>query len=602
MNSAPKPYHRLSPSASEERTPGHRWPVLIGGVLIAIACVAAYSNSLTTPFLFDDGASILENPTIRSLTPLSRVLSPPGDGRTVQGRPFLNLSLALSYAISGERTWGYHLVNLVIHMAAALALFGLVRRTLLLPVAGPRAPNTAAALGTGAALLWSLHPLQTAAVTYTVQRAESLYGLLFLAALYFFLRGATASRPARWHILALLSCLAGMATKEMMVTAPLMILLYDRMFLSPSFGTALRSRRGLYAGLAVTWVFLAALVIHTGNRAGTAGFDSGVSPWHYAMTQFWSICAYLRLVFWPRTLIFDYGTQIAKSASDIIPYAAIVIVLLSATILALRRLPWAGFLGAWFFITLAPSSTFIPSANQTTAEHRMYVPLAAVIVLLVLGTYGIGMRLLARSNLPLPRRGPRGWALGVSSVLVLSVLLGGLTFNRNKDYRSVLSIWQDTIDKRPGNARAYNNRGATYELQGDLDRALADFTRAAEMKPDYETAYYNRGNVYLKRNDFDRAIREYDTALSLKPDYAKALVNRGFALGAKGNYERAIRDFDAAIAAAPGLPGAYNNRSAAYCAIGEYRKAWSDVEMCRRLGGTPNPGLVAAIEQAMRRQ
>jgi len=141
--------------------------------VILVAGTAAYLPSFFGAFQYDDLPSILANPTIRHLWPLSGPLSPPSGALTVSGRPVLNFSFALNYWLSGYRPWSYHLVNLAVHLAAALTLFGLLRRTW---------QNSDWAAAT-AATLWAVHPLTTESVTYIVQRAESLMGLFYLLTL-----------------------------------------------------------------------------------------------------------------------------------------------------------------------------------------------------------------------------------------------------------------------------------------------------------------------------------------------------------------------------------------------------------------------------------
>ena len=238
-------------TANHTSNRGARWGAI---VLIVLAVLAAYRNSFSGPFIFDDIASIVDNPTIRRLWPVSVPLWPPfSGGQTVGGRPILNLSLAVNYAWGGADVRGYHAVNLGIHILAALTLFGLVRRTLeRAKLADGRAACPGRALPTAlvVALLWALHPLQTESVTYIIQRAESLMGLFYLLTLYCFvrftergssfvpLRGTSADEEAGgvvWAWLSVVCCLLGMATKEVMVSAPVIVFLYDRTFVSGTF-------------------------------------------------------------------------------------------------------------------------------------------------------------------------------------------------------------------------------------------------------------------------------------------------------------------------------------------------------------------------------
>ena len=238
-------------------------------VLLALAAFAAYANSFKVPFLFDDESAVTKNASIKDLTAFGTMLV--SQNLTTGGRPLVNLTLALNYAWSGDAVWSYHLVNLAIHLLAALTLFGVVRRTLRSASLADRWGAVSLPLSFLIALLWTVHPLQTAAVTYISQRAESLMALFLLLTLYGFIRATTSASPARWHWLSVICCFCGMATKEVMVTAPVMVLLYDRVFCAPSFGSALGKRRWYYGALVSSWLLLAYLMGPTGNlRAPTA--------------------------------------------------------------------------------------------------------------------------------------------------------------------------------------------------------------------------------------------------------------------------------------------------------------------------------------------
>jgi hypothetical protein len=167
------------------------WRVLAVAGILTLAAVGAYWNSFNVPFLLDDSLAIGDNPSIRHLSRIGDVLSPPATGATA-ARPLLNLTFALDFAGSGLSVHGYHVVNLLIHICAGLALLGIVRRTLLLPGLRPRYGEAALPLAAVAALLWTLHPLQTESVTYISQRAESLMGLFYLLTLYGFIRTVTS--------------------------------------------------------------------------------------------------------------------------------------------------------------------------------------------------------------------------------------------------------------------------------------------------------------------------------------------------------------------------------------------------------------------------
>jgi tetratricopeptide (TPR) repeat protein len=610
---------------------------------IALATIAAYSSSFHTALVFDDLPAIVENPTIRRGWPISTALSPPNN-TTVAGRPLVNLSLAANYAWGGTDPWGYHLVNLAIHLAAALVLFDLVRRT---PLCGPVDPQTdragfparaslteasrsavrsgplplfeppspqpspegrggRLAVAFAAALWWAVHPLQTESVTYIVQRAESLCGLFYLATLYCLLRGVQAriqppspqpspegrgsgaTRARGWYAACALACWLGMATKEVMATAPLVALLYDGLFLAGSFRQAWRDRRGLYAALAASWLLLACLVLGTGGRSGSAGFHHRITPLAYAATQAGALLGYLRLSVWPRTLVFDYGRETVAGLGQAWPEIGVVAGLLLVSLVVLWRWPRAGFLAAAFFVVLAPSSSIVPIATQTIAEHRMYLPLAAVTVGLALALFALAKRLsshAAESRLSLRERtsfrGAQGDE-GVSPVvtqgylvaaLAVAALLGWQTWRRNNDYRSEKSIWADTVAKVPQNPRAWVNLARADYNEGKAQRALEELTKAVELDPDYADARVNRGIAYQALGALDDALRDFEQAISLEPGVAGHYFRRGVVYRLLGRTEEAIADYQTAVQLQPELANAWFNLGNLYGSLQQEQAA-----------------------------
>jgi tetratricopeptide (TPR) repeat protein len=381
-----------------------------------------------------------------------------------------------------------------------------------------------------------------------VQRAESLAGLFYLLTLYAFIRGATApvtdAPPSGggWFVLSAIACALGMATKEVVVSAPLIAWLWDRTFLSATFRAAWARRRGVYVALGATWLLLGALVIATAGRGGTAGFDTGVSAWSYALTQCRAIVRYLALAVWPSPLVFDYGLGTVRALGDVLPQALALLGLLVATIVALRRRPILGFLGAWFFALLAPSSSFVPVVTQTIAEHRMYLALAAVVALLVGGAFAwLGTRSLA------------GWA-------AVAAVLGVSTLARNRDYRSEVAIWRDTAATQPLNARAHNNLGQALYRAGDFGGAMRCYAEALRLQPKYPETHYNLGVALAHEGRVTEAIAEYDAALRYQPAYPEAHNNLGNALARAGRPAESLAHYRAALELKPDFAEAWSNQ------------------------------------------
>jgi len=528
--SAPDTAIKSAPLAALQRQSG--W--LAAGLIIATGC-AAYHNCLHTPFVFDDIGAISDNASVRSLWPLRNVLSPPGDGGTVTGRPLLNLTFALNYAAGGLDVRGYHLTNLALHLCASLALFALLTRTLLQSVVPPRFRTHARPVALSIALLWTIHPLNTESVTYVAQRAELLSGLLYLLTLLAFVLSTDSSRPRVWLSVTVAVCLLGMAAKEVMATAPLMVCLYDRTFVAGSFGRALRTRRWFYAALAATWLLLAWLVLHAGLRGGTTAFEWSAMTWHYALTQFDALTIYTRLALWPQPLVFDYGVEEASSLLAVWPQTAAVLTLLALTVVALVRRPLAGFLAAWAFVLLAPSSSFVAVTTQTIAEHRMYLPVAAIVAgAVVVGWFFLGTR--------------------VAPVVGICVIAGiVITAARNTDYRSALAIWNDTRAKCPLNPRAQEEYAMALFRNGDIAASLAPYAEAIRLRPDYAAAHHNLAAAFWRLGRLDEAAKHYATAAQLNPTRVESHFMLGAALVTLKRWPEAIVSFEAALRIKPDM-------------------------------------------------
>jgi protein O-mannosyl-transferase len=381
---APQQELRSLPEAA-----GPRWRA----ALIAAAVLLAYWNSFSGPFVFDDVVSVVENRQIREWWHVGGLVSSERE-LPVAGRPLVNASFALNFAVGGLDVRGYHAWNLGVHLICALLVFGVVRRTLQQHGLRARFESRSLDLAFAVALLWALHPLNTEAVDYVTQRTETMMSAFFLATLYTAIRAGTASSGWRWQLASVLCCALGMACKESMVTAPVMVALYDRVFVFASIREAVRRRWRLYAGLAATWVVLVLLLL-SGPRVHSAGLSAGVDVWTYLLNQTVMIVRYLRLSVWPWSLVVNYGWPVPLTLGDVLPYAITVVGLLVVTLVALFRWPPLGFLGAWLFLTLAPTSSVVPIATEVGAERRMYLPLISVIAAAVVGGAAVWNRLMA---------------------------------------------------------------------------------------------------------------------------------------------------------------------------------------------------------------
>jgi len=529
---------------------------------LVIIGIIAYANSFNGPFIFDDKAAIHENPYVRHLWPLTKSMSARPEC-PVAGRPIPALSLAFNYAIGAYSVLGYHIFNLVIHILAALTLYGLIKITLFSDRLRRQFGNNAPLISWTAAAIWLVHPLQTESVTYIIQRTESIMGLFYLLTLYTAACAMSSQRPLPWSLLSILCCALGMASKEVMVTAPLLVLLYDRSFAAGSFRDALRRRWLLYIGLAATWIILIAIML-TGPRAGTTGFEMGhITAWSYARTQFGIVVHYIKLCFWPTEQCLDYCWRIAHSWQQIIPPMLLVAAIVAAAFWGLwRNRSWA-YPAVWFFVILAPTSTFIPIADLAF-EHRLYLPLAGAVILVVAGTYLFLQRIAAQ---------PLKNILTALLIIAVIVSLTLTTLNRNRDYRSEVVVWRNIVKVSPYNLRGYFNLADTLRTEGKIDEAFALYLKAYNIAPDNPEANCNLANGLKTKGRISEAIDHYQRAIRLSPDYPDAHTNLGNALYKLGRVDEAITHYLKAVKVKPNDADLQCNLAIALQAVGRHADA-----------------------------
>ena len=514
---------------------------------LVLCGVIVFANGLGGPFVIDDETAIESNMRIRHLLPLSEALSPPRE-TPVAGRPLINLSFALNYAVSGLDARAYRVTNLAIHLLAALVLFSVVRRTLEIDAGIPVALRSRSRdVAFVCALIWTIHPLQTEVVNYVTQRTSSMKGLMYLLTLYCSIRGL-AHGHVRWRGAAVLACAAGMACKESMATAPLMVALYDRSFVYTSFAAAWRHRRAFYAALAATWLVVAGLM-STAPRS-TIGFDAGVDAWTYLLNQTTVIVDYLRLTFLPRALVIDYGIPQPLALADVIAQTLVLVTLGAATLVALVRWRRVGFLGAWFFVTLAPTSSFVPIATEVGAERRMYLALAAIVVLIVCGAFVV---VAARrvSN-----------RVAVATCVAVCLMLAAGTVLRNFEYRSRLSLARATVERRP-HGRAFLRLGVLLLNEGRRSEGF-DYVHRAKNE-NTVGARFVLGTEHLVDGRIEEGIRDLTEFLRRHPFHANVIPARemlGHAYLAQGRLDDAGAAFGAILGEVP-------NHLAAHEGIGD---------------------------------
>lgn len=483
-----------------------------GGEVAAILllALAAYAPTLSSSFHLDD-YSLLADPAVTSADGWWRVF------RLAQTRPLAYLTFWLNYRLGGAEPWGYHAVNVALHLAAAWALWSAFRRVL---------SPWAALAGTA---VFALHPLQSEAVAYVFARATVLAALLSIVAWRAWLDGRRW-RAVAWFVLAVLA-------KEEAVAFPV--------FLAAVEWAQGRWQRRNWAPLAAMLAAsLAAgmrLLYVVAHAKGTGvARSAGVAPGTYLLTQPKVIWSYLRLFIVPVGLNFDHDVRTFLARDWWAPA-----VLLALVALAIWRFRAGGVWVAGALVLLAPTSSVVPLADLMF-EHRMYLPMVGLAA-------GAGILL---AKIPRP------------AVVALTVAMTAATWARARVWSSEETLWSDAAAKSPGKVRPKLQLARAVAAK-DPARAEALLLEAQKLEPENGETYTQLGTLMLDRGNPARALEEFDEALRRHPDSADAHGNRGVALYLLGRIDEAEREFQRALELDPCHPNALHNLALLYGSRGD---------------------------------
>ena len=499
--------------------------------------ICAYWNGARGAFVFDDHVDITDNVAIRESWPPWRVILDQGQSG-VSGRPVVALSYALNYEWCAYETWGWHWVNVAVHLLTALAVLGCVRRALELPYFAQRWGSRARWIAAAVACVWVVHPLATGVIMYRGQRVESMMALFFAATLYCALRAFEAGASRAWTRLAVLACALGTGCKEVIVGAPVLVLLFDALFVAGSWKGALAARRGLHLGLFATWALIALFVVLAEGRSESVGFGySEVGVWEYLTTQAWAVPHYLQLSLWPDPLVFDYGKRPITEVARWLPGGLVVVALLGLTAWGLVRRSGLAFLGAFWFVILAPTSSVLPIVTEVIVEHRAYLPSAAVLTFAVLGASSLFERIAW----------PARAVVAAGALAAVIATFAWLTHARNETYRTEIGVWADTVAKMPENDRAQACYGNDLRVAGRVQEAGERYAEAVRLAPKDPYWAANYGTWLLDQGRVEEGIAELERSRDLLPTYGMTLQNRGSGYQRRGDIELAIASWQAAL-------------------------------------------------------
>lgn len=586
-------------------------------LLILLPCIL-YFNSLQGAFQYDD-RDLLEQSWIADLSSFEKNVRL----EDFHNRPVLLFTYALNNDWHKNQAFGFHLLNLQIHLLVTVLVFViLVRSQQLLALDSGKDPSVASGnklFPLAAALIFALHPLNTDSVAYISSRSTLLASFFYLFTLWLFLEffnpGRKKLNGALQIILALMIAIAAflaIASKLIAVTLPAILLLWFLAFVCPGQFPHLRAfilnrkKIPFYLGagaLILALIFYKPELLYNPLDQGAELF--GAIPYFFIQTKV-VIFYYLKLFFFPINLNVDNGFPFSSFFSDFrIPLSILLIIGILARA-ATSGKTWliAGTL--WFFITLSPTSTVIP-LSDLAVEHRTYLPISLGLCL-VAGWWLCGLS--------------RRWRAGL--IVLILATFSTLTIARNNAWISEISLWKDSVKKNPLSARGHNNLGKAYHEAQQLDQAVLHLEKSVELMPRFISRQYNLDNpeqflqrfsernnnlpssgdhlmslnlvephynlasAYLDRNQFDGAQKEYETALRLKPDHFAAHLGLGTVYSRTQNFAKAETHYRLALqyrqqaTGAADYPLARLNLGELYGRMGNLEKAIAELTLAVR--------------------
>jgi len=527
-------------------------------LFFGIVVFGIYSRTFESPFVFDDLARIKENPTIR-LTQLSFKEIVKAGFKSSKTRPVAFISFALNYYFNQYDPAGYHIVNLCIHILAGFFLFLFIKSTLKIPGLKNRFSHPDL-IALGAALIWLVHPVQTQSVTYIVQRMNSMASLLFVVSFWFYAKGRLVENGSRkwlWYIGATLAWLVSLGCKQITVTLPFLVLLYEWYFFQDLSQDWLK--RSLKWALPIIALLVLIALIYTNfsplekisRLKDFANNEFTISE--RALTQLRVVVYYISLLLYPHPsrLNLDYDFPLSYSLINpltTLPAQVLILGLIALGCFLAKNQRLMSFCIFWFLGNLVVESSVIPLA--IIFEYRLYLPsmLIGLAAVDLLNRYLNSQLLIA----------------GICAVLI--TIFSYWTFQRNEVWRDAVTLWTDCVEKSPNKARPHTNLGEALLYQKRYDEALTNLLKAIQLDPNYIEARLNLGYLYGKQGKTDKAIEQYHKAIQIDPNYAKAYNNLGVALSKLDKTDEAISNYQKALQIDPELSDAHMNMGVALAA------------------------------------
>lgn len=620
-------------------------------LLILVLGFLVYARTFSVPFLFDDFPYLVSNPAIRDFSfftdpdKLLNLALFPDVKNNFLLRPAAYFSFALNYAVDGLDVQGYHVVNMLLHLGNGLLVYLLCRLIVAPPATAAsgvttdsRDPDTARYLPLFCALLFTVHPLQTQSVTYIIQRFVPLCSFFTLSSLVLYGYAHLASRQTVRILCysgSLVACSLAMLSKEIAFTFPLVIALYDILFLEGTPGKrAVRLFPFMMTMAIIPYNISRTVTFNPDDESGAVSDAlnlvnfSDTSSWHYLITQFGVITEYLRLLLLPVNQNLDYDYQLQTEF-----FTPAVLLQLTLLLSIAGYGIWQGLISRrskqpvsvlqaltafgifWFFATLAVTSSIVP-IDDLISEDRVYLPSIGIIMATLSGA-----ALLYEHR----HRGKSLFSSRIATVIIALAVTGYFVAGhmRNHVWEDKVEFWRDVVSKSPKKARPHYrlglalleeplmNRSLLEQLKTIIDpstlgipfpmpslgtsmqispenrmlvdEAIGEFRTFIRLRPNSQSGHLELGDALLLRGDEDKAANEYARALALRPKAFQPYLSIGHMNESRGDYETARLNYQKAVSLEPKASMPHMSLAGLNAKEGNYPAALKEYEIVWQL-------------------
>ncbi|OGN05626.1 MAG: hypothetical protein A2831_00375 [Candidatus Yanofskybacteria bacterium RIFCSPHIGHO2_01_FULL_44_17] len=562
------------------------WPILV----IVAAAAGVYFFNLHNPLFWDDDDWIINNAFVHDITWdnvkfwfTHNTLAGVGL-KSNYYRPFLFFTYAINYVISGIQPLSWHLVSNLIHIANAILVFFLLKRfdfgssnSLEVQPRGFLRLNLGTLTAFLTALVFTIHPLQTEAVTYIAGRGDSLVVLFMLLALILFIKSKDSpSKSWIYKTASLISMVVGILSRETGIIFPFLLLVCYVAFISvDKFWTSTKK------ALREAWLYFAVVVIYGILRLTVLNFQNTLNfyaapnlysenLWYRMLTFVHVLVDYLRLLLVPTGLHMERSMTVHTSPFQWPVWLGVLIVAGLVWLIWYQYKKgnkeyrvWLFGVG-WFFIGLGPVSGIAP-INAVLYEHWLYLPM--------IGAWFIVVFYLAKALNYLKLKSLKApYIILVAALVVYFSLFGYQAVKRNILWGKPIEFFQDILKYEPQSARVNNNLGNLYFNQGDRAKALEYYRQSAEVEDIFPQPHFNIGGILQTQGDIFGAIKEYEKAIEIDPSFHYSYQNLLALYAGQGNLTKAIEYADILKQLRPNDPRVYYNSALIYLALND-RKA-----------------------------